>query len=99
MTIIKPITIPLDELLNKFTEDELSNALESFSCTRESFIEDFVKNKSVHSEKMGEDKSYFILDSDRKEFCILGYYALTLKVIHLKKLSGKKAKQLHLKNC
>ncbi len=96
MIIIKPITIPLGELLNEFPEHKLSNALERFVCSREPFIEDFIKNKSIHSEKMGDIKSYFILDSDREEFCILGYYALTLKVMYLKKLSGKKAKKLHL---
>ncbi|WP_048063285.1 hypothetical protein [Methanococcoides burtonii] len=85
-------------MLDQLEEDEVLGMLENFDCRRETFIEDFVKNKSIHSEKMGNTKSYFILDGNRDELCILGYYALTLKVICLPELTKKQAKKLHLKN-
>jgi hypothetical protein len=94
---IDPITIPLRELRNQFKDEDISAKLQSFHCCREEFIENYVRNKSVHAEIMGDVKSYLILDTESTDLCILGYYALTLKVIHLRNISGSKAKCLHLK--
>jgi len=94
---INPIAILFRELLEEFTEEEVDTILESFKCRQETFIENFVQQKSKHSEKMGDTKSYFILDENNTDLCVLGYYALTLKVIHLEDISSKKAKSLHLK--
>lgn len=97
MIIIKPITIPFKELLDKFETDDIESLLSSFQCTQERFIEDFVQKKCMQSELMGDTKSYFILDEDKSGLRILGYYALTLKVIYLAEISGNKAKKLHQK--
>ena len=74
-------------------EGHLSKMLQHFCCEREPFIEDFVRNKTIQSEKLGTSKSYFIIDIDRCDknyICILAYYSLALKVICLKKeISGK----------
>jgi len=94
---IKPIAIPFRELLEEFTRDDIESLLDGFKCSRESFIEGFVRDKCVHSENMGDTKSYFILDENSDDLCILGYYALTLKVIYLAEISGGKAKKLHQK--
>ncbi|WP_406657919.1 hypothetical protein V7O62_05005 [Methanolobus sp. ZRKC2] len=96
MIYIDPIAIPFRELLSEFSEEEIGLMIKSFTCSREPFIEDFVQNKCIHAEKMGDTKSYFILDNDSQDLEVLGYYALTLKVICLKEVSKKKAKLLHL---
>ena len=60
-------------------EDHLSEMLQHFCCERELFIEDFVRNKTIQSEKLGTSKSYFIIDIDRCDkhyICILAYYSL-----------------------
>ena len=98
MIYIDPITIPFRELLAELPEREVNSMLQSFTCNREPFIENFVRNKSKHTEKMGDTKSYFILDNDGGSLQILGYYALTLKVICLKQMSKKEAKKLHLRS-
>lgn len=97
MVIIKPIAIPFKELLEEFEQGDIESLLNSFQCARECFIEDFVQNKCIQSETMGDTKSYFILDQDDNGLRVLGYYALTLRVIHLAEISGKKAKKLHQK--
>ena len=94
MIIINPICISCQDLLKEYSEEEIKTIVSSFSCPREPFIEDFVQQKCIHAEKMGNTRSYFIFDAD--DFALLGYYALTLKILHLKKISKKKAKALHL---
>ena len=85
-------------MLTELPEEKINSMLQSFECRREPFIEDFVRNKSRHSEKMGDTKSYFILDNDCESIQVLGYYALTLKVICLEEMSKKEAKKLHLRD-
>lgn len=96
MINIDLVCISGQDILNEYSEDVVSSFLSTFSCPLEPFIEEFVQNKCISAEKIGKTRSYFIIDFENKQPLLLGYFALTLKILYLKQISKKKASSLHL---
>lgn len=104
MVTINPITIPFSELIKSAEKGQidkgtLAELLQNFSCKREPFIENFVRNSCYQAEIMRSSKSYFILDEDQPDFlCALGFYSLSLKVFYTSNdISKKKLEKLGIR--
>lgn len=67
-----------DSILNEF--------LSSFSCVKDSDIENFLHNRAVEFEKLSKARTYLIVDADdlragRERPVIYGYVSLALKIL------------------
>lgn len=89
--------IPLRSLMDSWASSDLDAFLDSFSCSRDSDLETFLKTKAVVFEKMDRSRTYLFLDEGR----IAGYVSLSTTVLDLSrctKLSNKLINKLHLSN-
>jgi hypothetical protein len=99
MISINLITVPLSELIKsvdngEIDKDTLKYMLETFSCKKEPFIENFIRKSSTQAEIIRSSKSYFILDEDQRDYlCALGFYSLSLKVFYISNSISKKKKE------
>ena len=80
--------IPLQTLIEQEGEDRdlLEDILSSFSCELDADIQSFLHTKAVEFENISKSRTYFLCDPDKMEkgeFLILGYFALSLKVLIL----------------
>ena len=70
----------------------------SFLCEKNKDIDFFLKNKALLFQRKNKAKTYFILDEDELNggiFNILGYFALSTKVLHLpEELSKNQRKKI-----
>lgn len=80
--------IPLQTLIRQLGEDKdfLQSILSSFACYQDADIESFLHNKSVEFENISKSRTYLVCDYKKMEsgeISILGYFALSLKVLIL----------------
>lgn len=80
--------IPLQTLIKQLGEDKgfLQSVLSSFACEQDADIELFLHNKSVEFENISKSRTYFVCNQEKMEIgeiSILGYFALSLKVLIL----------------
>lgn len=62
--------------------------LSSFKCSRDTDVENFLKNKSIRFEKSDVSRTFLILDecnlmNEENKFNILGYFSLSMRNIAL----------------
>lgn len=89
--------IPLKSLMDSWTSSDLDAFLNSFSCSRDSDLEIFLRTKAVTFEKMDRSRTYLFIN----EYQIAGYVSLSTTVLDLSRcteISNKLIRKLHLMN-
>lgn len=92
--------IPLQTLIEQLEEDKglIQSILSSFVCEKDADIELFLHNKSVEFERIAKSRTYLLCDEEKMEdgeILILGYFALSLKVLILpEKMSVRERKEI-----
>lgn len=80
------LIVSLQELLLQGTEEKVHEILASFGCKKDSDIESFLHNRAIEFERIAKSRTYLVCDFEQiknKRFRILGYFALSLKVLVL----------------
>jgi len=72
-------------------EDGLVAFFSSFQCSKNSDVENFLKNKSILFEKSHNSRTYLIINTDTNG--LLGYFSLTFKELHVNAISKSQAKK------
>ena len=83
--MVKPISIPLKDLVGTSREANLKAAIEKFSC-KDKEVEDFLKNKALDFDVRHKSRTYLVFNSeqsDKDEPIIYGYFTLTMKTLEL----------------
>ena len=98
---IDPIVVPYNKFTQFSDEVKLKNTLNSFYCSKDSDIQDFIRNNIERFEDKSICRSYLILDrknNDNENFYILGFFALSLKILYVdqNKLTRKQKKDMNL---
>lgn len=73
----------VSELIDIVGEERASALLATFCCSRNSDIEQFVRNKAIDFEKHGIAISYIVIDELEDSAVIAGFYSLALKVARI----------------
>lgn len=78
--------IQLETLVGKYNETDLQEFLNTFVCSKNSDVEEFIKKKSISFEKGNKCKTYLVhygdtLDKDNW----IGYFSLSLQSIEISK--------------
>lgn len=73
----------VSELIDIVGEERTSALLATFCCSRNSDIEQFVRNKAIDFEKQGIAISYIVIDELEDSAVIAGFYSLALKVARI----------------
>lgn len=97
---LDPIVVSYNQL-TQADKGKVDRTLSSFYCSKDPDIQDFVRHKIDRFDDRSICRSYLILDrenSDDENFCILGFFALALKILRVdqSKLSGKQKKDMNL---
>ena len=69
------------DIMENDGEDELSSSLNAFSCDRNTEIQNFLLNSSIDFAKKKMSITYLV--SDKESGDLLGYFALTHKVLNI----------------
>ncbi|MBR5970606.1 MAG: hypothetical protein IK016_09725 [Lachnospiraceae bacterium] len=80
------LIVSLQELLLQGTEEKVHEILAAFRCKKDSDIESFLRNRAIEFERIAKSRTYLVCDLEEiknKRFFILGYFALSLKVLVL----------------
>ncbi len=89
------VIIPLKLLLNKYSKEKVKNLLNTFECSKNADVENFLKNSSILFEEINKSRTYLVIKKGTTN--ILGYFTLTLSILKivedvskntLKKLDG-----------
>jgi hypothetical protein len=83
--MVKPIYIPIREIIGSNKEADLQAAIGQFSC-RDIDVEDFLKNKAFDFDKRHRSRTYLIVESEQGHedgLVIYGFYTLTIKTLEL----------------
>ena len=78
--------IPLQELIIMRGAEEAHALLSVFKCSHDPDIENFLHNRAIDFENIAKARTYLLCDADKMklgEFVIMGYFALSLKVLIL----------------
>ena len=67
----------LDDFVVRFGDEALVWNLERFSCPLNVKVEEFLKNKAVHSSRLGASVTYLVVNNETSD-CV-GYFTLVLK--------------------
>ncbi|MGB9929824.1 MAG: hypothetical protein ACPK85_15730 [Methanosarcina sp.] len=81
---IDPIVVPYNKFIQFSNENKVKRTLESFYCSKDSDIQDFIRNKIEKFEDKSICRSYLILDRKNREdenLYILGFFSLALKIL------------------
>ena len=73
--------IPLKRLLETYEEEKVKNLLNSFSCSKNSDVENFLKNSAILFEKLNKSRTYLIFKKETTD--ILAYFTLTMSILKI----------------
>lgn len=95
------IVVPYNKFIQYSDEEKAKKTLNSFFCSKDSDIQDFIRNKMEIFDDRSICRSYLILDrknSNDENFYILGFFALALKILTVNqdKLTRKQKKDMNL---
>lgn len=98
---LDPIVVPYNKFIQYSDEEKAKKTLNSFFCSKDSDIQDFIRNKMEIFDDRSICRSYLILDrknSNDENFYILGFFALALKILTVNqdKLTRKQKKDMNL---
>ena len=87
--------ITIDSLLDSLGEDGLNAILSSYSCPRNSDIEDFLHHKALTFSRQGLAKTHLVFASYKGKPVLVGYFALSNKTLFIpdKSKLSKRLKQ------
>lgn len=97
---LDPIVVSYRQL-TQADKGKVDRTLSSFYCSKDLDIQDFVRHKMERFDDKSICRSYLILDrenSDDENFCILGFFALALKILTVdqNKLNSKQKRDMNL---
>ncbi|WP_235272239.1 hypothetical protein [Methanosarcina mazei] len=97
---LDPIVVSYRQL-TQADKGKVDRTLSSFYCSKDLDIQDFVRHKMERFDDKSICRSYLILDrenSDDENFCILGFFALALKILTVdqNKLNRKQKRDMNL---
>ena len=97
---LDPIVVSYRQL-TQADKGKVDRTLSSFYCSKDPDIQDFVRHKMERFDDKSICRSYLILDrenSDDENFCILGFFALALKILTVdqNKLNRKQKRDMNL---
>ena len=76
-------------------EQKAHELISIFSCSKDSDVENFLKNRAIVFEKMGKSRTFLIFDEDKEDFKLLAYFTLALQVLKIpESFSNRRIKQL-----
>lgn len=67
----------LDDFVARFGDEALLWSMKQFSCPLNEKVEEFLKDKSVHSSRLGASVTYLVVNNETAD-CV-GYFTLVLK--------------------
>jgi len=77
---------PLSEIIkNTDSNRKVKKLLETFSCTRNIDLQDFLYHKAVTFEKNLRSRTYLYLDNDTQE--VAAYFTITISTLHTDSIS------------
>ena len=82
--------VSLKEIIGTAEEIDFVEAIKRFEC-QDKDVEKFLKEKSFDFEKRNKSRTYLLIDSERDEIAILGYYTLTMKSLPFEAGTSKSA--------
>jgi hypothetical protein len=76
------------------SDEQMAQELISiFSCRNDADIENFLKNRAIHFDKIGKSRTFIIFDEDADDFSILAYFTIALQILKVpESLSNRKIK-------
>ena len=75
-------------------ESKAQELISIFECSKDSDIENFLKNRAILFEKLGKSRTFLIFDENEEEFKVLGYFTLALQILKIPEaLSNRKIKE------
>jgi len=88
--------VALNDMLGEYGEDKVRLFLSTFSCPLHLDVEIFLRQKAIVFEQQGLARTHIVFASHKKKPVLVGYFALTSKVIVAKKsvFSGSMRKRL-----
>ena len=75
------IIIPLKRLLEVYGEEKTKILLNSFSCSKNLEVENFLKNTAILFEKLNKSRTYLIFKKGTTD--ILAYFTLTISILKI----------------
>ena len=75
------IIIPLKRLLEEHDEEKVKTLLNSFSCSKNLEVENFLKNSAILFEKLNKSRTYLIFKRGTTD--ILAYFTLTISILKI----------------
>jgi hypothetical protein len=79
------VQIALDQFIENDQEGKIQEILSSFSCPLNKDVECFLKEKAVEFTRQGISQTHLVFASYRGKERLIGYYALALKYLLVKK--------------
>ena len=88
------IIIPLKTLLEEHGEEKVKTLLNSFSCSKNWDVEQFLKNTAILFEKLNKSRTYLIFKKGTTD--ILAYFTITISILKIvdEDISKKTLKKL-----
>ena len=75
------------------SEQKAQELISIFVCSRDSDIEDFLKERAITFEKLGKSRTFLLFDEDEEDVKVLAYFTLALQVLKIPEtLSNRKIK-------
>jgi len=72
---------PLSEIIQRTDSNrKVKRLLETFNCTRNTDLQDFLYNRAVTFEKNLRSRSYLYIDNDTQE--VAAYFTITISTLH-----------------
>ncbi len=71
----------LSEMLDLYSEEELTDSLSSFKSVYDSSTESFLRQRAIQMEKRDLSRTYLVIS--RKDLDVLGYISLSIKCLNV----------------
>ena len=79
------IIINLKDMITEIGEAETRKRLSDFSCPPNPDVEHFLKHTAIEFSKQNISNTFIVMASYQKEFVIVGYFSLTIKIFCIDK--------------
>lgn len=76
----KFIFYPLEDLINKYSLNQVKKFLKTFKCSLNNDIENFLHNKAIIFEKKLRARTYLLLERKNKK--LAGYFSIAISVLY-----------------
>jgi hypothetical protein len=80
--------INIRSLLDKKSAESISYLLSAFSCPHNQDVETFLKDRSISFALQGIAQTHLVLMKEARNFELLGFFTLALKILDIPFLTG-----------